>query len=59
MGMTPEERARYVELLELVDAAKPVVELWNPLWSQAQKEWKVNWLTKAQKALSKEKLCAL
>jgi hypothetical protein len=36
-------------LLELVDAAYEIVELYNPS-SPAQEAWRLNWLEKARKA---------
>ena len=39
------------ELMSLVDGAKPVVELFVPKWGEAQKTWRKEWLSKANKLL--------
>lgn len=51
-AMTPEERALVAMLAELVDGAKPVVEIMSTGWNNAQQAWKMAWLKKARAALA-------
>jgi len=44
--------SKVTELLELVDGAKACVELYPMECGEAQKEWKINWLKKANQLLN-------